>query len=194
LTLSLKITSTRLPISVGKSQGRTSSSPRCGSRASGRRLVSVQGVQQTFDKTKRPSRRFRRDCRSDESQAKSNAEYNFGCSRSRFPPGLRRYAKSPAATPGTEVACANSRTVAMPPLCSVLRYALLALLGRTGRLSRRIVHFPRRLTSKPQVRRVWNLGPCWQIWLKTERQIAQPHGEIAHYSLASTSAGTRTLW
>ncbi len=40
-------------------------------------------------------------------------------------PCRRRYAESPAATPGTEAACANSRTVASPPLCSVLRYAHL---------------------------------------------------------------------
>lgn len=45
-----------------------------------------------------------------------------GGSRSRVPP-RRRYADAPAATLLPISACANSRTVAVPPLCSVLRYA-----------------------------------------------------------------------
>lgn len=60
-------------------------------------------------------------------------ECDFGCSRSRLPPCRRRFAQAPTAAPGTEAACANSRTAAVPPLCSVLRYALLSL----GRMLRR---------------------------------------------------------
>lgn len=64
--------------------------------------------------------------RLDSLRQKGSNEMQFRGSRSRFPPCRRRYAKPPADTPGTEIACANSRTVALPPLCSVLRCALLS--------------------------------------------------------------------
>jgi hypothetical protein len=104
-----------------------------------------------------------------------------GAVRSRFPPGWRRYAKSPAAPPGTEVACANSRTVAMPPLCSVLRYALLALFGRMSRALQRCPGLPGTVGSISSSSGVWNVAPAGKI---TKRQIGQCHVEVARDSLA----------
>jgi hypothetical protein len=71
----------------------------------------------------------------------------------------RRYAKSPAAAPGAELSCANSRTVARPPLCSVLRYALLAQLVWIAAALQN-ASFPRLFDVKGSDRDGRSLGLC----------------------------------
>lgn len=103
-----------------------------------------------------------------------------GGSRSRVPP-RRRYADAPAATLLPISACANSRTVAVPPLCSVLRYA--HFLPRRG--SRAAMVHRVHVESKRAVRgRIQ--APTAPIPLRmaqtTSQSVSRPHHQACRHA------------
>jgi hypothetical protein len=82
-----------------------------------------------------------------------------------------RFAQSPAAATGTEVACANSRTVAMPPLCSVLRYAHCELAGG----------LPPGVGFRIGIWAAWNRDPtaARDDTIDITRSLVRPHRHLA---------------